>query len=143
MAFAAHACVVCFVSGCGTHGMQDGYQSQDKARAGVGSSCCMVKRLCMHPVRFRASFMQDGWQGEEALPSACESVCVCILCAGLPFRASCCWNGIAVLKAAPFKAGVRIRTPIKPDECQVGAVLATPAAVSAVAVSLDVDGTAP
>ncbi len=44
----------------------------------------------------------------------------CIVCAGLPFRASCCWNGIAVLRAAPFKAGVRIRTPIKPDECQVG-----------------------
>jgi hypothetical protein len=43
--------------------------------------------------------------------------CVCA-CAGLPFRASCCWNGMAVLKAAPFKAGVRIRPPMK-DECQV------------------------
>jgi hypothetical protein len=39
--------------------------------------------------------------------------------AGLPFRASCCWNGLAVLRAAPFAAGLRIRPPIDQGECQV------------------------
>jgi hypothetical protein len=57
----------------------------------------------------------------ESIGCWCWCCCCCLVClpAGLPFRASCCWNGLAVLKAAPFKAGVRIRPPMK-GECQVG-----------------------
>jgi hypothetical protein len=40
---------------------------------------------------------------------------------GLPFKASCCWNGLAVLRATPFAAGLRIRQPMQ-GECQVRVV---------------------
>lgn len=36
--------------------------------------------------------------------------------AGLPFRAQCCWNGLAVLSAEPFRRGVRVRAH-QPGEC--------------------------
>jgi hypothetical protein len=42
-----------------------------------------------------------------------------VLPAGLPFRASCCWNGMSVIKAAPFKAGLSFRHHMD-GECQVG-----------------------
>eukprot|EP00775_Hariotina_reticulata_P009880 gene9880-10038_t len=36
---------------------------------------------------------------------------------GLPFRASCCWNGLVVLNAEPFSRGVRFRSHIT-GECR-------------------------
>uniref|UniRef100_A0A383W3A8 Uncharacterized protein n=1 Tax=Tetradesmus obliquus TaxID=3088 RepID=A0A383W3A8_TETOB len=34
---------------------------------------------------------------------------------GLPFRASCCWNGLTILAAEPFRRGVRFRSHIQPS----------------------------
>jgi hypothetical protein len=61
---------------------------------------------------------------------------------GLPFRASCCWNGLAVLKAAPFKAGVRIRPPMK-DECQVSQCVVRELKVSVVLIYAFLTGADP
>eukprot|EP00775_Hariotina_reticulata_P004378 gene4378-4630_t len=36
---------------------------------------------------------------------------------GLPFRASCCWNGLVVLNAEPFSKGVRFRGHLE-GECK-------------------------
>ena len=35
----------------------------------------------------------------------------------LPFQVTCCWNGLAVLKAAAFAKGVRFRRSVSADEC--------------------------
>ena len=35
---------------------------------------------------------------------------------GLPFPVSCCWNGMAVLSAAPFQNGTRFRAD-DPEGC--------------------------
>jgi hypothetical protein len=39
------------------------------------------------------------------------------LAAGLPVAMACCWNGLAVLSAAPFLNGLRFRAQ-QPGECQ-------------------------
>ncbi|WIA43651.1 hypothetical protein OEZ86_010090 [Tetradesmus obliquus] len=39
------------------------------------------------------------------------------LAAGLPVAMSCCWNGLAVLSAAPFLQGLRFRAQ-QPGECR-------------------------
>lgn len=36
---------------------------------------------------------------------------------GLPFRAQCCWNGVVVLNAEPFRRGLRMRTNLQ-GECR-------------------------
>eukprot|EP00877_Chromochloris_zofingiensis_P010922 jgi/Chrzof1/6083/Cz17g09030.t1 len=38
------------------------------------------------------------------------------LSSGLPTRVYCCWNGLVVLNAAPFKAGLRVRSHLE-NEC--------------------------
>ena len=42
------------------------------------------------------------------MPSGCRSS-VHQVQAGLPFPVSCCWNGLAVINAAPFRAGYQYR----------------------------------
>jgi hypothetical protein len=36
---------------------------------------------------------------------------------GLPFRTACCWNGLAMLRAAPFLEGLRFRARVDVREC--------------------------
>lgn len=38
--------------------------------------------------------------------------------AGQPFPVSCCWNGMAVISAAPFRKGIRFRRALSAF-CQV------------------------
>jgi hypothetical protein len=68
------------------------------------------------------------YAGQQRM-SDLHMVCLCVNCwqyfhTGLPLRASCCWNGLTVIKAAPFKAGLKIRSHLQ-GECMVGPCLLT------------------
>jgi alpha-1,3-mannosyltransferase len=58
-------------------------------------------------------WLTDFWKVWQTLKTSVVPDASLLLPAGLPVRASCCWNGLTILAAEPFRRGVRVRSHVE------------------------------